>query len=1786
MSDTPTSAILTRRIVLVAGPSSGFVAAVVRNFVKLDDVAVVCEADCVDEVRQALAFVEETHGRLDILINAIDTNEPARVAHAISAMAVPVMSHGSGRSIVHVMTGPADQRTLAEAVRELAAEHGEHVRINAVTMEQSRIEPHLGLTQVINFLASETASGVTGQVLALANPQHYPTSQDAADEPSSDTANDSIVIVGMGLVVPGANSPEEFWRLLNAGKPVFHEDPTRLDIDDVYSADPAAADKTSSRAHGWISGFLPHPKLREEIDTGVFTGEEYTALWLRHSVLTAMENVTVRPEDRQLFAVGLTPDGSHHMEHTLVAAGAKSVLEKEGFQLPGTLSNLLPLASGSPEDVLPYRIARMAVPDFPDDGEIVVVDTACSSSLYSIDIGLRALETGEADVALCGGAFALQSQGIVLFSKLRGLSRSGQIRSLDRDADGVLFSDGAAVVVLKRRSRAVADGDPILGHVEGFGGSSDGHGKAIYTPSADGQCLALGRAWHAADIKPDDVDWIVAHGTGTRTGDRVEMTALGSSAGASRSKRWTMTSNKAIIGHTGWAAGAINVIHALLAMRHGTIPAQPQFAEVPDGLQDSVYVPTHPLPWPSHPGRRRTVGVSAMGFGGTNGHIILADRPRANPTPATCGGPALEDPVVIVRWSAHLPGNPNSEQIARWLAGQGANWPATFGEHYDRPSVTEARLAPSTIAAMDRSQLMALRCATDISGEWTQDAELRSRTGVFVGHTGPTHFAAGRDLRIYLDRLAGPIAASTGMDSDRFRAAVYAMTPPTNEDAYPGIMPNIIAARVVQRLDLHGPNMTIDAGRDSVNCALATAIRYLHGGILDMAVVLGVNATTDYLHPADVQVAEAAIGFLLTRRSVAMDRGLEILGHVGLATDESRHRDARGGPTKDRCYRGAEGAVAVLRALHTPQRKTTIAPVEDAHTPAIVVAASGGGCAEDDTLSEAEPGEIGDLSRHSLRLHPVLGRSVRAPVPGLPAGSLIVTDNPSALRGVHVPAGSLVVAPRCVQAVELPFAVQYLERPEDLEPCLRESGRSFNQVRVIIGGQRTNETLSEAVFALHDLAFLAAKLCAPQLDSGGCYAFVALAAADDGLPAPHVGLFSGLVRSLTPELTGCLMFGLVTDSGDTTSAITQLADESARHRNIPVAYHVGGVRMELVLCPAEPSSSEIDLPPQPVIVATGGARGLTAHLVDELVDHTVPRSVWLLGSGPAPDMSVTPKELPSRADAIRTMLVQYPSESVAALNRRYDSEVQEVERIKVLKALELRCGSGKVHYRQCDVLDQDAVQRVISEIIYAEGGIDILVHGAGLTRSAGLSRKGLADFRQVRDVKVRGYGHIRSALGDRQPALWCSISSIASFALLPGEPDYFAGNEFLMLAAAQARAVHHRDEVAFASALWTESGMAAASEAGSTFLSARNQIGQMTDAQGREFFRAELRGRGGPGLVTTWIGAADWAALEQVAPGFRSVCERAAEAEKVTLAGDQAEGACVVKQAFLTEPSQRDGDEWSWTFEVGLDKHFYLHQHLVDSRPTVPGTFILEMGAEAAAQLAPGMVPVRLSNVVLSRFIRAAQHRWPLRLKVIAVRRSNQIRVRVLSSGTGLLPEREHARMVVHLANSHSIGGWVPPVTAGRIDVPNVYEVAGTTVELSGVFSALQLPRLEEDGGSADLLLPRTLAQGVFSQFLLPSITLDCMLRTTVLDGRQPGCDLPVAVPTRITSVEFYTSANDVELAAQWPEGLSLRHWFQPGTGEDICALANPDGRMLLQAKGMTGVTRGRFDPRTGTWRP
>jgi 3-oxoacyl-(acyl-carrier-protein) synthase len=738
-----------------------------------------------------------------------------------------------------------------------------------------------------------------------------------------------IAIVGMGIAVPGASSPSEFWQLLNTGQPQFSEPSGNYRLDSFWSGDPDAEDRTYVRVSGFLTGLRLHPRLATEIADGLFTRGDDEAIRLRHCLLQAGDSMTTRDSDRGCCVIGGTGLTSQRLDEAIVieaaaheisarlqdgptAGDADSTDNADKERLRSLLRDHFGHTDTPPAQLPADQVAHAAVSGLlPGGCAVTVVDTACSSALYAIDLGARYLLAGDCEIAYCGGLSGVTPRYNIAFAKLGGLSRRGRLSVFDRNADGTLFSEAAAVVALKTLGRALEDGDPVLGVLAGFGASSDGRGRWVCAASPAGQSLCIERAQRAAGLDASQVDWVVAHGTGTAAGDTAELAALAETAPAAGR---LCASNKPIIGHTGWSAGAVSVIHALLALGHGHIPAHHGFSAPPPGspVGTCVEVPVRSRPWMREDGQPRTVGVSSFGFGGTNGHLLIREHvPRpAAPTAA----PA--DPVVLVAWAAHLPGEPSRAEIGHMLATETWTCPRTFGR-YQPPPFDEIRIPARAARSTDRSQLMALHLAAMMAAEYGELwAPLRDTTGVIAALTGPMPLSVGNLLRCYAVELERAVTDEDAKALAAFLADLREDNPPTSRDTVPGIMPNIMAARLANRYDLHGLTMLVDSGRTSGYTALDVAALYLAAGELDMALVLAVNLAVPagLARLADAEpgrTAEGAFLLALTRSSVARRHGWQALAEIPRGMREA----ADLGHTET-SFLAADAVVSLLGAVH------------------------------------------------------------------------------------------------------------------------------------------------------------------------------------------------------------------------------------------------------------------------------------------------------------------------------------------------------------------------------------------------------------------------------------------------------------------------------------------------------------------------------------------------------------------------------------------------------------------------------------------------------------------------------------------------------------------------------------------------------------------------------------------------------------------------------------------------------------------------------------------------------
>ncbi|MBS0540139.1 MAG: polyketide synthase dehydratase domain-containing protein, partial [Proteobacteria bacterium] len=280
---------------------------------------------------------------------------------------------------------------------------------------------------------------------------------------------------------------------------------------------------------------------------------------------------------------------------------------------------------------------------FGFQGPCLAVDTACSSSLVATHLAVQALRNRECNLAVVAGVNLMLTPDITVnFCLGRMLSPDGHCKTFDEAADGYARGEGCGVVVLKRLSEAVADGDRVLAVVRGSALGQDGRSAGLTAPNGLAQEAVIRKALANAGMAPDEIDYIEAHGTGTSLGDPIEMHAL-KAVFRKRDRPLHVGSVKTNIGHTEAAAGVAGLIKAIAMLRNQALPPTLHFRKLNPHIDlggADIRVPTELTP-----AEIRAIGVSSFGFSGTNAHVVLE---RAAPTVRTAETAAATSPRLVI----------------------------------------------------------------------------------------------------------------------------------------------------------------------------------------------------------------------------------------------------------------------------------------------------------------------------------------------------------------------------------------------------------------------------------------------------------------------------------------------------------------------------------------------------------------------------------------------------------------------------------------------------------------------------------------------------------------------------------------------------------------------------------------------------------------------------------------------------------------------------------------------------------------------------------------------------------------------------------------------------------------------------------------------------------------------------------------------------------------------------------------------------------------------------------
>ena len=404
------------------------------------------------------------------------------------------------------------------------------------------------------------------------------------------STNQPIAIIGIGCRFPGANNPEEFWTLLSQGKNAISKSDRFTEphyggfIDDVDKFDPQ------------FFGITPRETRRMDPQQRLLLEVSWSAL----------ENGAIAPSSLANTAtgvfIGISSSDYHQLQHYYST-------ELDAYAGTG---NAHSIAANRLSYTLDLR------------GPSIGIDTACSSSLVAVHLACQSLRNGESDLAIAGGVNLILSPELTQTFSLAGMiAADGRCKTFDADADGYVRGEGCGVVILKPLDAAKRDGDNILAVVKGSAVNQDGRSNGLTAPNSLAQQEVIRSAIANAGLKPQDISYIEAHGTGTKLGDPIEVNALKATIGGDET--CYLSSVKTNIGHLEAAAGIAGLIKTVLCLQKETIPPHLNFNRLNphiDLADTPLTIPTQLKEWKDRP---RVAGISSFGFGGTNAHVIVGD---------------------------------------------------------------------------------------------------------------------------------------------------------------------------------------------------------------------------------------------------------------------------------------------------------------------------------------------------------------------------------------------------------------------------------------------------------------------------------------------------------------------------------------------------------------------------------------------------------------------------------------------------------------------------------------------------------------------------------------------------------------------------------------------------------------------------------------------------------------------------------------------------------------------------------------------------------------------------------------------------------------------------------------------------------------------------------------------------------------------------------------------------------------------------------------------------------
>lgn len=564
--------------------------------------------------------------------------------------------------------------------------------------------------------------------------------------PPPDT-RDGIAIIGMGCRFPGGiNDCEAFWKLLVEGREGVCDVPAdRWNVERFYDPEPGIVGKSIARRGGFVEGI-------DQFDPQFFGISPREAAHIDPQQRLLLETAWEAIEDAGLVLdfekgtdvgvfVGISHNDYQGLQHTPT--------DRTGISAH--------TPTGSAHSIAANRISYC----LNLSGPSIAIDTACSSALTAVHLACEHLLASRCRTAMAGGVTVMIApDGFIGFSQAGMLSPDGKCKAFDAAANGFVRGEGAGMVLLKRLSHALADGDPIHAVILGSAVNQDGHTNGISLPSPDAQARLVQDACVDAGVAPGEIGFVEAHGTGTAVGDPIEAHALAQALCVHRPDDAPLLigSVKTNLGHLETASGIAGLIKAALALKHQKIPASLHFTTPNPNIDFETLklrLPVELEPFPLT-GKRRLAGVNSFGFGGANSHVILTEPPQHTPLRAEEATETDRAWPILISARSEAALSAAAGQLSQWIdqhANRNGSTPllpdltymlgARRNHHSHRLTVTARSLAEVTqeLAAFARGESPA-----KVRTAFTPRREQPARVGFVLSGQGTQAPGMGREL--------------------------------------------------------------------------------------------------------------------------------------------------------------------------------------------------------------------------------------------------------------------------------------------------------------------------------------------------------------------------------------------------------------------------------------------------------------------------------------------------------------------------------------------------------------------------------------------------------------------------------------------------------------------------------------------------------------------------------------------------------------------------------------------------------------------------------------------------------------------------------------------------------------------------------------------------------------------------------------------------------------------------------------------------------------------------------